>query len=75
MKKMEYYLEDTLNQLIDKAIEIREGPNSEFNRGILFGYYETISKLLNQAEAFGISHQLPEKVRDFNPEDLLSTLC
>ena len=70
---MEHYLEDTINQLIEEAFEIKENAQDEFERGKLFGYYETISKLLNQAEAFGITDKIPLKWRDFNPENLLST--
>ncbi len=74
MKTMEYYLEDTLNQLLDEALEIKKNTISEFDKGLLIGYYRVILRLLNQAEAFGISDKLPLKWRDFNPEDLLSTI-
>lgn len=68
---MEYYLSDTLNQLLDEALEIKKNINSEFEKGKLVGYYEIISRLLNQAEAFGISDKLTERVRNFNLESLL----
>jgi hypothetical protein len=71
---MENYLEDIINQLIEEALELKENANDEFEKGKLFGYYETISKLLNQAEAFGISDKVPLKWRDFNPEELLSNM-
>jgi len=71
MKTMEYYITDTLNQLLDEAIEIKKNINSEFEKGKLLAYYEIISRLLNQAEAFGISDKLTERVRNFNLESLL----
>lgn len=75
MKTIEYYLEDTLNQLVEEALAVKENADSdsdsEFKKGILFGYYEVISKFLNQAEAFNITHKLPKKIREFNPESLL----
>ncbi len=66
---MENYLEDLLTQLIDEAKELKETANSEFEKGKLIGYYDAISKILNQAEAFGIN--LPAKWIKYNPEDLL----
>ncbi|WP_158861004.1 hypothetical protein [Lunatibacter salilacus] len=68
------YIEDSLNQLIDQALELRENGDNEFDKGRLYGYYEIISKLLNQAEAFDISKMLSLKVREFNPESLLDKL-
>jgi len=70
---MQHYLEDTINQLIEEAFELKRNAQGEFEKGKLFGYYETISKLLNQAEAFGIEDKIPTKWRDFNTEDLLNT--
>lgn len=71
---MENYLADIISQLIEEALELRKNPISEFEKGQLFGYYEIISKLLNQAEAFGISDKVPLKWRDFSPEELLSEI-
>ena len=71
---MEYYLEDIMNQLMEEALELRDKAQDEFERGRLFGYYEIISRLLNQAEAFGISDKIPSKWRGFNPEELISGL-
>lgn len=68
---MEHYLEDIVNQLIEEAFEIKKNAEDEFERGKLFGYYEIISKLLNQAEAFDIVDKIPSNWRDFNPEELL----
>ncbi len=75
MEAIEYYLEDTLSQLIDEAFEEKKNAKSEFDDGVVIGYYRVILRLLNQAEGFGIKDKLPEKIRDFNPEDLLSTDC
>jgi hypothetical protein len=74
MRTIEFYLCDTLNQLIDDAFELNHNAKNEFEKGKLFGYYEIISRLLNQAEAFNISNILSEKVRDFNPETLLNKI-
>lgn len=71
---MENYLKDVINQLIEDALELKKNANDEFEKGKLFGYYETISKLLNQAEAFGISDKVPLKWRNFLPEELLSNI-
>jgi hypothetical protein len=73
-RDLNYYVEDILSQLIDEAIDVRKNIDNEFDKGRLFGYYEIISKFLNQAEAFNIIHDLPMKVRDFNPEDLIKEL-
>ena len=71
---MEYYIEDIISQLIDQAFILKEKTNNEFEKGKLFGYYEIISILLNQAEAFGITDKIPLKWRDFKPEELLENL-
>lgn len=71
---MENYLDDLLNQLLEEALKLKEYANDDFEKGKLFGYYETISKILNQAEAFGISDKLHLRWRDFNPEDLLNKM-
>ena len=71
---MDHYLEDTISQLIEEAFELKENVQGEFEKGKLFGYYEAISKLLNQAEAFGITDKIPLKWRNFNPEELLNAI-
>lgn len=70
---MENYIEEILTQLIEEALEIKEKANDDFEKGKLLGYYNAISKILNQAEAFGISDKLPSRLRDYNAEDLLSS--
>ncbi len=67
---MKNYIEDLLNELIEEAKEIKT--NDDFDRGKLFGYYFSISKILNQALSFGLLDELPRKLRDFNPETLLN---
>ena len=74
MKTIEYYLEDTINQLLEEALALKGKVDSEFDKGKLVGYYEAISKLLNQAEAFCISDKLSERVRNFNLESLLDKI-
>ena len=71
MKAEDYYLQDFLNQLLDRAFELRSSAVSEFDRGVLQGYYEVISHALNLAESFGISSSLPENLREFEVEQLL----
>lgn len=68
---MKNYLEDLLTQLIEEALEIKTNATADFEKGVLFGYYESISKILNLAEAFGIADELSDKLRKFKPEDLL----
>jgi len=71
MKTLEYFIEDTLNQLLEEALETKSGIENEFDKGKLFGYYETISKLMSQLEAFGLSELAPERVRYYNLESLI----
>lgn len=71
MKTLEYYLSDSLDQLLIEAIELKRNINCEFDKGKLLGYYEIISRLLSQAESFGIIEKVPARVRDFNLESLL----
>lgn len=69
---MENLIEEILTQLIEEAFELKANAIDDFEKGKLFGYYTSISKILNQAEAFGISNKLSKKLQDFNPEDLFS---
>ncbi|WP_316634677.1 hypothetical protein [uncultured Flavobacterium sp.] len=64
-----FYLNDSIKELIRLAQETKKG--DLFNDGILFGYYSSISLLLNQAESFNISNQLDGEIKNFNPETLL----
>lgn len=64
------YLEDCLDQLIDRGIEAREKSNltkDDFDKGRSLGYYEVVDFLLNQAEIFGIKQELKEKIKTFSP--------
>lgn len=65
-----YYLNDTIRQLIDLAKAIKE--TDDYNQGILYGYYASISRLLNQAEAFDIIGNLDKDIQDYTPEKLFS---
>jgi len=65
-----YYLNDTIRQLIDLAKEVKE--TDDYNQGILYGYYASISRLLNQAEAFDIIENLDKDIQNFKPEKLFS---
>mgnify|MGYP006133163343 CR=1 FL=1 len=59
---------------IEEAFELKKNSTNEFNKGKLFGYYLIISKLLNQAEASGISNKIPSQWRNFNPDELLDDI-
>ena len=72
---MENFIADTLNQLIEEAIEIKSNASDEFEKGKLFGYYFSILKIMTQAQSFGVYDKLPKRLQEFNPEDLLSTIC
>lgn len=65
-----YYLNDTIHQLIDLANEIKD--KDAYNQGILYGYYASLSRLLNQAEAFDIIKALDKDIQEYNPEILFS---
>ena len=67
---MENIIEEILTQLIDDAYQLKKCVVSDFEKGKLLGYYLTITKILNQVEAFGIANKLPNHLREFNPEDL-----
>ncbi len=67
---MEDYLRDVLYQLIEDAASLKRSASSEFEKGVLTGYYQVIARLLNQAEVFGVAHRLPEELRSYCPEDL-----
>ncbi len=69
---MENFIEEVLEQLIEDAIKLKEDAVNDFEKGNLFGYYMSISKILNQAEAFGVFEKLPENLKKFNPESLIS---
>jgi len=65
-----FYLNDTLKQCVDRAIEIDQ-QKSDFDNGIAVGYYEVLSRLINQAEVFGILSELDPYLQEFDPHDLL----
>lgn len=72
MDAFKYFIEDFLSQLIDEAIEAKKDAETEFGQGRLIGYYGSILSALNRADSFGILDEMPEKIREFNPEDLLA---
>lgn len=71
MTSLNLYLNDAFNQLVSKAIDIKNISNDDFDKGKLFAYHEVLSRLLNLAEAFNIMDSLPENIRDFDPDCLL----
>ncbi len=67
---------DALVALEEVALSLKESaeqvkPNSPFDEGRLAGYYEALSTLLSQCQAFGIE---PGEIglEGFKPEDLLN---
>jgi hypothetical protein len=62
-------LNDCIHQQIERANDVDLKDN--FNEGIRFGFYSSISHLLNQAEAFQIINQLDKDIQEFVPEILL----
>jgi len=71
---MENFIEEILTQLIDEANEIKPSVSDDLRIGKLFGYYECISIILNQAEAFGAIEKLPKSLQEFKPESLLEEI-
>jgi len=69
---MENYIEDLLTLLIEEAFKTKTNAIGDFEKGILLGYYFAISKILNQAVAFGVFDKLPKHLQEFIPEDLLN---
>jgi hypothetical protein len=65
------FIEEILIQLIEEANKIRINASDDFETGKLFGYYFAISKIMNQAETFGVFDKLPESLQTFEPESLL----
>ncbi len=63
------YLNDTINELITSAKNTKK--INDFESGILMGYYNSISLLLSQATAFGITQKLDKEIQEFVPESLL----
>lgn len=66
------FIVDLLDQLIEEAYELKESSMDDFAEGRLFSYYQIISRLMSQADAFGLSGKLPERLNNFSPESLLS---
>ena len=71
---IENYLKDMIDQIIEDALELKKNVNSESDVGGLIAYYSIISKLLSQAEGFGIRDKIPSKWHYFNPDSLLDKL-
>ncbi|HQH19597.1 MAG TPA: hypothetical protein PKZ43_08575 [Bacteroidales bacterium] len=71
---MENFIEEILTQLIEEANEIKKNALDDFEKGKLYGYYESISKILNQAESFGVFDKLPKNLQEFKPEDFLNEI-
>lgn len=66
-----FFLMDLCTLLKEMAVDAhQERKKSEFNDGIAFGYYQVLSLIENQLEAFQIDSKVV-KMDDFNSEDLL----
>ena len=68
---MENYISDLVTQLITEAKALRSKPLDEFDKGVLYGYYLSIQRMLNLSEGFGYHELLPAELQRFNPEELL----
>jgi len=71
---MENFIEEILSQLIAEANEIKANASDDFEKGKLFGYYESISKLLTLSEVFSVFDKLPVYLQEFEPESLLNEI-
>lgn len=69
---MNNLISDLLIELITEAQDCKSLPPSDFEKGRLMGYYICITRILNQMEAFGFRDQLPDSLKNFNPESLLN---
>ena len=69
-----YYLQDLFHEIIAEGIELKQKCSTEYDQGKLFAYYEILSLMLNQAEAFNIKKELPEDIQKFVPEVLLAPI-
>ncbi len=75
-----YFLRDSVEILYRRGMEIREeyaakrlndGTDAAlFENGLVVGYYECLSKLLSQAQAFSLP--VDELFRNINPDYLMS---
>ena len=64
-----HFLNDTIKQLIELSKEVDK--TDEYNKGIIFGYYSAISRILSQLESFDIIDELDEEIKNFIPEIIL----
>lgn len=69
-EKYVWCLNDTISQRIAMSREIDD--TEEFDKGILFGYYKTISHVLSQAEAFNIIGELDIEIPNFIVEKIIT---
>jgi hypothetical protein len=76
MNTEQNYLSDVLSMLIERgrtakaraADERKAGRSGDFDAGRTQGYYETLSTMLNQLDAFGIERRLVGLPEDLNLE-------
>jgi len=72
MNQYKNYINDSLILLIERANEAKQKNKSDFENGVLMGYYHAITLLLNQASAFRIDSDLRPEVKDFDPDVLIA---
>ena len=67
------FLNELVDLLMEDAIKYKKNSkkDSKLDAGCRMGYYFSISKIFNMAEAWGISYYLPKKWRDYDLEELL----
>ncbi len=57
----EFYFKDVFQELLNTLIELNANfsncseENKEFQAGLILGYYQTLSHMINQAEGFQFS--------------------
>ena len=62
------YLDDCLGELLKRLEEARDDANksnSEFDQGRWLGYYEAVTLLMSQTEAFQIKSTLKKSIREY----------
>jgi hypothetical protein len=73
----DHYLRDALTELIDRARALRDLSESDeaakaFHEGRITAYYEVVSYMLQQLDAFGMSRERYEIPVDFDPIEFLN---
>lgn len=68
------YIDDCIKELIERATESKKAVKEnkdDFKLGYNMAYYEVVSYLIAQAEAFNIRNSLSKEIQNVSPESLL----